>query len=457
MTDTSAPSENVAAPVDRRVLGIVFVTLFLDLIGFSIIFPLFPSMLAYYDAAGDPIFEVFHTFLGHLSAWAGVPDSDWGVIVLFGAILGSLYSLLQFAFTPLVGALSDHIGRRPVLLVTLAGNLLAYAMWFVAAPFGLLVAARLLGGVMSANIATATAIVGDTTTESNRSRGMAVLGIAFGLGFIMGPAVGGVAALVDLTEIVPGLAAWGVNPFSLPAAVALVLTALNLVQVYLRLPETAPLGKRTTSGNRTANPLALFRPADSPGVTRTNMTYFVFLLAFSGMEFSLTFLAVQYFAFGSGQNAIMLVFIGVVLAFVQGGYVRRKADAIGPRTMAIRGLFLVAPALGLVGFAADMESLVLLFAALAILATGSAMVIPCLTALVSVYTPAESQGRNLGAFRSLGALGRAIGPLVAGVLYWRLGAVPLYLCSAAVMLLPLYMARGLPLPATAARESESPA
>jgi MFS family permease len=429
----------------KHTLGVVFVTLFLDLIGFSIIFPLFPSMLEFYDGRNDPVFSAFHHFLEQVSAWAGVPDASWGVLVLFGGILGSIYSLLQFAFTPIVGALSDRVGRRPVLLVTLVGNMIAYALWFFAAPFTMLLLSRFLGGIMSANISTATAIVSDTTTEQNRGRGMAIIGIAFGLGFIMGPAVGGAAALLDLTAYAPDLAAWGINPFSMPAAVAFLLTMANVIQVYLRLPESAPLKEKTTSA-RTANPLALFRATGIPGVTRTNFTYFVFLLAFSGMEFSLTFLAVQFFEFGPGQNAVMLVFVGLVLAFVQGGYVRRKADQIGPRILATRGLFLVAPSLALIGFAADMESLVLLFLGLFFLATGAAMVIPCLTALVSMYAPADAQGRYLGTFRSLGALGRGIGPLIASVLYWRLGAVPLYLCSAVALLLPLYLARDLPEP-----------
>lgn len=442
----SATSTTPASRPERHVLGVVFVTLFLDLIGFSIIFPLFPNMLAYYAATGDPVFAVFHDFLIQASTWAGVPDAEWGVLVLFGGILGSVYSLLQFAFTPMLGALSDRIGRRPVLLFTLAGNLLAYVLWFFAAPFWMLLAARLLGGVMSANISTATAIVADITPDKDRGRGMAFIGIAFGLGFIMGPALGGMAALLDLTQAMPALEAWGVNPFSVPAAVAFLLTAFNIIQAYFRLPETAPHGRKSTGPKRSANPFMLFRTTDVAGVTRTNMAYFLFLLAFSGMEFSLTFLAVEIFAFGPGQNAIMLVFIGLVLAFVQGGYVRRKADILGPRTLAIRGLILVTPSLALVGFAAKIASLPMLFVALFGLATGGALIIPCLTALVSMYSPVAEQGRYLGTFRSLGALGRGIGPLFASVLYWQLGAAPLYLCAAGAMLLPLYLARGLPYP-----------
>ena len=455
MTDlnpqTSAPSP---AP-SRSILRIVFVTLFLDLIGFSIIFPLFPAMLEYYSAQdpASPLFSAFYSALQGLTLALGIEENHWGLMVLFGGILGSVYSLLQFLGTPIFGAISDRIGRKPVLVFSITGILISYVMWFFAADFGLLVAARVLGGLMSANISTATAIVADVTDAKNRSRGMALVGIAFGVGFIVGPAIGGLSSLIDLTERFPALIDYGVNPFSLAAAIALVLSIINLIYVIRCLPETRNFESRPVTA-RSANPFKLLRTEDYPGVTRTNLTYFFFLLAFSGMEFSLTFLAHDRLGYTTRQNAYMFLFIGIVLAGIQGGYVRRQSGKVGPRRMALNGLTMIVPALFLVGLAGYWQSTVVLYAGLFLLAAGSAQAIPCLTALVSVYTPEEEQGRVLGIFRSLGALARAIGPLFAAVLYWWIGPTIAYFIGGLFIIIPLIMAFRLPrLGATEADES----
>lgn len=444
MTPTPISTE----PTDnqrRGTLRAVFITLFLDLVGFSIIFPLFPGMLEYYSAQSppSPSFALLYNALEHMTTSLGMGGGHWGVIVLFGGALGSLYSLLQFVGAPVFGAISDRIGRRPVVLFSLCGILISYVLWFFAGSFGLLVVARLLGGIMSSNISTATAIVADTTTEENRSRGMAVIGIAFGLGFILGPAIGGMTATFDLTAHFPGLVAYGVNPFSAAAGAALLLTVFNLAYVALWLPETR---REAAPGRvkRVANPLALLRTEAYPGVSRTNLTYFLFLLAFSGMEFSLTFLAHDRLEYTAGQNACMFLFVGLVLVAIQGGYVRRRSAAIGPRRMTLHGLFMVMPALAIVGLAGHLQSALLLYTGLFFLAAGAAQATPCLTALVSVYTPAEDQGRVLGIFRSLGALARAIGPLFAALLYWSIGPTIAYCLGGAFVIIPLAIALGLP-------------
>jgi MFS family permease len=451
LSSSTPATDSQPAALDSRarsVLGITFLTLFIDLAGFSIIFPLFPSMLAYYrEVEGHAgLFGWFLGLLDTLSGWAGPADREWGSLVLFGGVLGSLYSLLQFLCAPLFGALSDRVGRRPVLLVSLLGILLSYILWMFAGSFTLLVAARILGGIMSANISTASAIVADVTTTQTRSRGMAVIGMAFGLGFVCGPALGGIASLLDPTQHFPALVPYGLNPYSTPAAIAAALTLFNLVWVWFRLPETlrARDAAAPESTVRTINPLALFRTQQYPGVTRTNITYFLFLLAFSGMEFSLTFLAADRLGYSPAQNAGLFLFIGLILAGLQGTYVRRHAQRIGNRRMVLQGLVCIIPGLLLIGFAALARNSYLLFTGLFFLAAGAAQATPTLAALVSVYTPDDAQGRVLGVFRSLGALARAGGPLIACVLYWRLGASASYFIGAAFMLLPLLLARRLP-------------
>ena len=159
------------------------------------------------------------------------------------------------------------------------------------------------------------------------------------------------------------------------------------------------------------------------------------------MEFTLTFLAVERFGYSSLDNAKMFIFIGFIIAMTQGGYVRRKAHTVGEAKMAMQGLTLLVPGLLLIGFAHVQW---LLYLGLAFLAIGSSMVIPCLTTLVSLFTPAQDQGRALGQFRGLGSLGRVIGPIAASLAYWRFGGSSTYVVGAVALVIPLLMVRKLP-------------
>jgi MFS family permease len=364
--------------------------------------------------------------------------------VLFGGILGSLYSILQFICAPLWGAYSDRVGRRKVLLITISGLALSYIAWFFAESFWVLVFARVLGGAMGGNLSVATAAVADTTTREKRSSGLAIIGIAFGLGFIVGPAIGGLLATIDLTAIAPGLKAYGVNPFSLPALVSLILTVINLIWVSRRFKETLPEEKRGQA-NPERRGLAVFRifQCPDPSTRRTNLVYLVYMLAFSGMEFTLTFLAVERFAFTPAQNGGMFVFIGFILGLVLGGIVRRLATPVGEKRLALAGL-----ACGVAAFLALAMALQLglFFGALALMAFSIGLTSPTLSALVSLYSNESEQGANLGIFRSAGSLARAIGPLLAAFVYFIYGSQSTYLFGAVVVIIPLVMAIKLPKP-----------
>jgi len=428
----------------RSVLGQVFLIAFLDIVGFSILFPLFPHMLDHYlglEGTDSMIGRLTHK-LGELAGDAG--PSETLVATLFGGILGSLYSLLQFAFAPVWGAWSDRSGRRPILLFTLCGTALAYVLWFFAGTFGLLIVSRLVGGIMAGNISTATAVVADVTEPGERSKGMGLIGAAIGLGFIFGPAIGGLTAQLDLAAAWPGGAELGVNPFSGAALAALLLSLLNLFLVATRFPETRRAGTHRAApreGGRTANPLKIFAGVRAPGVPRTNTTYFLFLVAFSASEFTLVFLTLERFQWTPLQNAWMFVYVGLIIALVQGGLLRRLAPRFDDRALARAGIFLVAPGLVLVGIA---ETPGMLYAGLALLAIGSALVMPTLGALVSRYAPEDQQGLAMGLFRSTGALSRAVGPILGGVLFWQLGSRPAYLLCAAALALPLFLVLSLP-------------
>ncbi len=434
----------------RSTLGLVFLTVFIDLAGFSVIFPLFPALLEHYLAREGPG-SALARLVGWLDRFAGGDRN--AVITLFGGVLGSVYSLLQFACAPLWGALSDRIGRRPTLLVTLTGTLLSYVLWTFAGSFALLVAARFAGGVMAGNIATAAAVVGDTTSGPQRARGMGIVGMAIGLGFILGPALGGLAAQWDLTGGVASGASLALHPFSGAALAAAGLAAINLLWAVARFPETLPPQRRGSGEARHGiAPLRRLRSLPA-GVQRASAVFFLYLLAFSAMEFTLTFLAAERLGWGPAELTWMFVFVGLCIALVQGGIVRRVAPRYGERRVALTGLVLLMPGFALVGSA---RSGAQLYAGLACMAVGSALVMPCLSALVSRYASAERQGSALGSYQSAGSLARAAGPILGGLLYWKLGGAAPYWIGCAWLLVPIALARGLP-PVPAAAEPATPA
>ena len=423
----------------RSILFVAFLTVFLDMVGFSIIFPLFPSLLEHYLELEGPDGTVGRV----RAALLVLAESDWAVTTLFGGLLGSLYSVLQFVSAPLWGAASDRRGRRTILLWTLAGTALSYVGWIFAGSFALLILARAVGGIMAGNISTVSAAIADTHKGPDRAKGMGMLGAGIGLGFVVGPAIGGVlagwSAGLEWTT-----AGWGLNPFSGCAAVALVLSMANLILAARLFPETHPVEKRgKEAGERTLRPFAALKQMDLPGVRGANRSYFLYSVAFAAMEFTLPFLVADRFDFGPMDIAKMFVFIGLTLALVQGGLVRRLVPRFGEVRLTTLGMALTIPALVTVGLA---QSVLLLYVGLGLLAAGSAAVMPSLSALVSRYSPADRQGMAMGIFRSMGSLARALGPILGGMVYWKLGNQVPYPLAAAVIVVPLLIARGLPQP-----------
>lgn len=425
----------------RHVLGLVFLTVLVDMVGFSVIFPLFPDMLEHYVSLEGP-----ESVVGRLaSRLAQMVDDEFAVVALFGGVLGSLYSLLQFLFAPVWGSVSDRFGRRPTLLVTLAGTALSYVLWFVSGTFSVLVLARLVGGVMAGNISTASAAVADTCEGRERAKGMGILGAGIGLGMVIGPAIGGLTYLWNPMKTWPSAAEFGVNPFSACALAAFGLAGFNFVWALFHFPETLVKSKRSArsggEGTRTVNPFGALRRLNFPGVPSANLCYFLYFTAFTAMEFTLTFLAVQRLSYRPTDNMWMFVFVGLTIALVQGGVLRQLAPRLSEKSIATAGIALTLPGLVLVGIAHSSRTL---YAGLGLLAVGSALVVPCLSALVSRYTPADRQGFALGVFRSLGALARAIGPFLGGLLFWRMGSGAPYYFGAALLIVPLAMCTTLP-------------
>ncbi len=423
----------------KPTLLIVFLTVFIDVVGFSIIFPLFPEMLEYYLKLDGK-----ESLIGSLVAWldqfAG-GDTN-AVATLFGGVVGSLYGFLQFVFAPIWGAYSDRHGRRPTLIFTLGGIVLANLIWVFAGSFALLVLGRALGGIMAGNISTASAVAADITTGKNRASGMIIIGVALGLGFILGPAIGGFAYSWQLVEPGKAVAGLALHPFSGPAIIALAIAGVNWLLVIFLLSESLPPEKRGQHpGQRSFNPFVQLKRIHLPGVARTDLMYFAYWCAFSSVEFTITFFTTEKLGFKPVDIAWMFVFIGMSLIFFQGGVARQLIKRVGERRTALAGVCCTLPGFLIIGNA---TSTGVLYGGLLLMTAGSGMTMPSLNSLVSRYTPGDRQGLSLGVFRSLGSLSRAIGPIMGGLLYWKFDSSMPYWVGAAFLVVPFFMALGLP-------------
>jgi MFS family permease len=442
----AASTASKGRPRDRR-LGILFLTLFIDLAGFSIIFPLYPAMLQHYlEQSGEN--GLFGQILGLLSGLVpgSVEDPAWVTTVFFGAALASLYSLTQFLSAPIWGRLSDRLGRRQVLLWTIAGTCVSHLLWAFGNTFGLFILSRLLAGCFAGNLGVVTAAVADITPSEKRSSGMAIIGVAFGLGFILGPALGGGASLVQFSRE-PATALLSLHLFSAPALLAAALSLINLLQVWRNFTETLPESRRRSSVKATVGipsgkeSWVQRRLGSTVALRHTVLLYGLFILAFSGMEFTLTFLAVERLHFSPARNALLFLYIGTILLLVQGWFVRRYAHTLGEKKLLGVGLLCSGAGLGLLALA---HSTAAFFGGLTLLGIGMGLASPLFSSLTSLYSPAENQGQNLGLMRSAGSLARAVGPLLTGMAFWMGGSTPAYLAGAAAMLLLAAASRKLP-------------
>ncbi len=441
----SSAASKTARPLS---LGVIFLTLYIDLIGFSIIFPLGPDLLRHYLAVdGDS--GTLGWLLQHITALSrSLGNESHLPEVLFGGVVSSLFSILQFVFAPLWGGLSDRHGRRGVLVFTVAGTALSYLLWIFSGSFWLFLAARLLAGIFGGNLSVATAAVADVTTREERSKAMGLVGAAFGLGLVTGPLIGAFSARINLADMLPSLAPLGLNPFSAPALIAFLLGLVNLVWIAARFKETRPPEARAIPGERRPlNPIRAILSLDNPAVRGINLVAFTYSIAFVAMEASLVFLGAERFGYTAWQNGLLMGFLGICSIITQGMIVRKLLKRL-PETRVL-SLGLVFSTLGLlaIGFA---PAPAILYLGVGLLALGGGLVNPSTTGLISLYAGADEQGRVLGIFRSLGSLSRAITPIAAGILYWTNrdhGAHILYSLAALLALAAWLLSRRLPQPA----------
>ncbi|ELU06772.1 hypothetical protein CAPTEDRAFT_171281 [Capitella teleta] len=423
-------------------LPVVFIALVLDLLAFTMILPLLPSLLDYYgNQDQDGLYSLLHSAVHGFRQLVGAPDTPRWNSVLFGGLIGSMFSFLQFLASPLMGAMSDVYGRRPVVLLSTIGVGISYVIWAVSHNFSLFVLSRIIGGISKGNVSISTAIVADISPPEKRGRGMAVIGIAFSVGFIIGPMIGAGFSVMNRNSV-------GFN--SAPALFAIFLLSVDLLYIYCFLKETLPSERRMKSlgsGVKAAwpliSPLSLFKfeavqnvpLQDLRRMQRVGGVYFLYLFFYSGLEFTLTFLTHNRFNYDSMKQGKMFFFIGIIMVIIQGGFVRRLKSG-REISFSMKAMLTLIPAFLLVAFA---QREIILYAGLSLFAFASAVVVPCLTTHISSYGTVEQKGAVLGIFRSLGALARALGPAAACTLYWSVGAEACYSIGAVCLFIPLFL------------------
>lgn len=384
-------------------LAIIFLTVFIDLIGFGIIIPLTPFYAERFGGNAQTV-----------------------------ALLSSSFSLMQFVFMPIWGRLSDRVGRRPILLLGLLGSAVSYLVFGLAGSLTLLFVSRIFAGIAGATVSTAQAFIADTTTPENRAKGMGLVGAAFGLGFIFGPALGGL------------LSRWG---HQAPPFFAAALAAANFVAAWFLLPESRPAHVPATARAAHSRLEALRNALGRPTLPVLLTIYVVVVAAFSGFETTFAFFAEKRFGFGEERIGYLFAYVGVVLAIVQGGLVGRAVKRFGERRLVPFGLVTMGVGLALIGTS---HSLTQLFVANGVLAVGMGFNSPALSSLISRRSDAEDQGGVLGVSQGLASLARVGGPAWAGYLYDHWGMTSPYFSSALLVFVACGVAvMGLP----AGRES----
>jgi len=370
---------------DRSRLGVIFFTVLIDLIGFGIVLPILPLYAQRFGAQG----------------------------IGYGALV-FVFSAMQFLATALLGRLSDRIGRRPILLTTMVFNAAGYVLFAFAPSYAVLFVARVISGFASGNISAAQAYVADITSPAERARGMGTIGAAFGIGFVVGPMIGGLADHY-IGRLAPGLIAAG-------------LSVANFFSASTILRESLALEHRAT------RPVFDFgHMGEALGRKQLRPLMLVWLIApfsFAGYTVALPLHVTRAFGWGAKELGWLFVVIGAIAAVVQGFLFGKLERRTGARALLITGLFGMALSIGAVPYAG---SSLLLYAWTVPLAFANSLFAPAASGLVSIYANPREQGTILGAAQAFAALGRSAGPLAAGWVFDGLGPRPTFLLVGAIM------------------------
>jgi MFS transporter, DHA1 family, tetracycline resistance protein len=405
--------------MDKKPFLVIFLTVFMDLVGFGIVIPLNPYLARRFGA--DPL-QV--------------------------GLLLTVFSLLQFLCAPFWGRLSDRLGRRPIILISVLGSAVSHLWFGMAGTLVGLFMARGLAGLFGGNISAAMAAMADLTPANQRSKGMGLIGAAFGLGFIFGPFIGGISADVGYR--------WGdAPPFggSFPALIAAAICFANFALAFFILPETLSAEKRAAAVARAAGGAGVSGVAS--GSSGTGMTgarphrigkllgalrrpvlgpvmwiFFLASLAMAHMEASLFLLVQDRFNWNLVSASLGFAYVGVMIAFTQGYLIRKTLPKWGEAKSFLTGLVLMGAGFAGIALAGEIWQMAV---AVTLLALGNGFSMPALTGSVSLLSPEESQGGHLGVNQSLSALGRIIGPASGGWFYKQFGMGVPFLVAAGLV------------------------
>ncbi len=421
----------------RSSVGVLLFILILDLMGFTLIFPLVPDLLAFYvHSTPHAIDSYLPSLIQTLLQFApGIGTGEEREIILLGGILASVYALLQFFLSPFWGRLSDRIGRRPVLLLTSSGLAFAYLLWGFSTTFTLFLISRVVAGVMAGNLGVATAAMADLSTEEGRTKSMGLVGAAFGVGFIVGPALGGALSKLDLSGL-----PFAYHPFSAAAFVSVALSLLSAVLNYFFLQETLPEHLRSKGPLRIEYPFRVLSELKEPTFRRMLALNFAFMFLFTSFEFTVTFFYKIDFGLIPSQIGLVFFYLGLLLALGQGVLVRRLSGIISEQRMIVAGVILIAFALPLLALSSPSVPLSLL--ALAPVAIGSSLLQPAMAGLASRSISADRQGLAMGSFRSMGSLARGVGPIFGSYVYGSVGITVTYIVIGALLLVSFAVGAG---------------
>ena len=361
----------------------IWTTVALDLVGFGIVAPILGRYAERFGAGGLQVGLMFASF-----------------------------SIAQMVFAPVLGRLSDRIGRKPVIIVSLVGTAIGSFVTGIAGAMWVLFLGRIIDGASGASVSVAQGAVADIAPPERRAQLMGMLGAAFGVGFVVGPALGGLAALGG-----PHV------PFFVAGAIA----AVNAVVAIKRLPETKPDHHYAESHGRKGGAL-------SPVLRRYAVAALMTSLGFSGFEATFSLFGKERFGLTEGSAALVFLYVGVLLVIVQGAAIAPVTRALGSRRSLLLGLAGVIAGLVLLGLT---TTWVLLFVALALLSVGQGIGSPSMTALVTEAAPTHSRGEALGYQQSVGAFGRIAGPVIAGAMFDHVSIGAPYFLGACLVVVAL--------------------
>jgi len=356
--------------VKNKSLGLMFFVVFVDLLGFGIMIPMLPF---YARSMGADSIQI--------------------------GLLMAAYSAFQILASPFWGSLSDRKGRRPVLLLTIAGQSAGFFLAAMAPSYAWLIVSRSIAGMFGGNIAVASAYVADVTDESERSKGMGLIGAAFGLGFVFGPAIGGL--LISYGAHWPSIVAGG-------------LAFLNLLGVFKFVPEPLSDSSRRSANRRTWALKDLREILSRVEIVVPILMFFFFTFAFVQLEVTFGLFVTSEFGYSERASGLLLAMVGIMMAIVQGGLLGRITKIFGDERLVWIGSFILG--LGLIFLSAAVENW-MIYAALMILAVGYSLANPCLQAIVSKAAGQERRGSVMGIYQSGAGLARILAPIAAGVFY----------------------------------------